>query len=101
GGEGDAGGGADGHDAGFERAAARPLGAVADADAEIAAARSTSTLALGKAGVVDRGERGALVAREVAAVERDRRAGAGLERKHIGHLFRRHEITPADRKSVV
>src|SRR5262249_52431417 len=58
--DGDAAGATDAHDAGFEWAAARSLGAVADADAEIAAARSTSTLALGKSGVVDRLERGAL-----------------------------------------
>ena len=94
--DGDASRAADADDAGFERAAARPLGAVADPDAEIAAARSISTLALGKAGIVDRVEGGALVAREIAAIERDRRAGAGLERKHIRHLFRRHEIAPAN-----
>src|SRR5262249_15218441 len=78
--DGDASRAADAHDAGFERAAACSLGAVADADAEIAAARSISTLALDKTGIVDRVKRGALVAREVTAVERDRRAGAGLER---------------------
>src|SRR5439155_5345339 len=90
--DGDASRAADADDAGFERAAARPLGAVADPDAEIAAAGSISTLALGKAGIVDRVEGGALVAREIAAIERDRRAGAGLERKAIRHLFLRHEI---------
>ena len=33
--------------------------------------------------------------REVAAVERDRRPGARLERRHVRHLLRRHEVAPA------
>src|SRR6516225_2283256 len=94
--DGDAAGAADAHDARLERAAAGALDAVADADAEIAAALARATLALGKAGVIDRLERGALVAGKVAAVEGDRRAGARLERKHVGHLVRRHEIAAAD-----
>ena len=94
--DGNATGSPDAHDAGFEWAAARALDAVADADPEIAAAPPRAPLALGKSGIVDRLERGALVARKVAAIERDRRAGARLERKHIGHLFRRHEIAAAD-----
>ena len=32
---------------------------------------------------------------KVAAVEGDRRAGARLERRDIGHFFRRHEVTAA------
>ena len=83
---------ADPHDPGFERAAACPFDAVAEPDAEIAAFGARATLARGKAGIVDRLQRHALTAGKVAAVEGDRRSGAGLERRDIGHLFRRHEI---------
>src|SRR5262249_17562903 len=83
---------ADPYDTGFERTAARALDAVADADAEVAAAPPRAALALGKPGIVDRVERGALAARKVTAVEGDGRAGAGLERKDIRHFFRGQEI---------
>src|SRR5262245_45546161 len=78
--DGDAAGAADAHDSGLEWPPARALDPVADADAEIAAAFARAALALGKTRIV---ERGALVAGKVAAVERDRRAGASLERKHV------------------
>ncbi len=81
----------------------RPAGAldaVADADAEIAVLGARPRLAFGKAGIVDGRERDPLVGREVAAVERDRRAGAGLERKHVRHSFRRHQVAAADLGAV-
>src|ERR1041384_6923548 len=52
-------GAADPHDPGLERTAAGALDAVADADAEVAAALPGAPLALGKPGIVDRVERGA------------------------------------------
>jgi hypothetical protein len=98
--DGDAAGTANAHDAGFERAATGAFDAVANADAEIAAALARSALALRKAGIADRLERGALAAGKVAAVEGDRRAGARLERKNVGHFFRRHEVAAADFRAV-
>src|SRR5437870_13371326 len=68
----DAPGAADAYDARLERSAAGALYAVADPDAEIASFGSRMVLPLGKAGMVDRLERDALAAQEVAAVERDR-----------------------------
>src|SRR5262249_25595960 len=93
--DGNAAGAPDPHEPGFERTAARALAAVADADAEVAAALPPAAFALGKPGIVNRFERGALAAGKVAAVEGDGRAGARLERKDIGHFFRRHEIAAA------
>ena len=94
--DGDAARAADPHDARFERAAAGPLHAIADTDAEVAAVGARAALALGEAGIVDGFEGDALVGRKVAAVECDRRAGAGLQRRDIGHLLRRHQIAAAD-----
>ena len=96
----DAAGAADPHDAGFERAAAGALHAVAEPDAEIAAFGARARLARGEAGIVDGLERHALTAEKVAAVEGDRRAGAGLERRDIGHLLRRHEIAAPHLRAV-
>src|SRR5262249_34052469 len=69
-------GAADAHDPRLERAASGALDAVADADAEIAPRAARARLARAEAGMVDRLEREPLVGWEVAAVERDRRAGA-------------------------
>ena len=93
--EGDAAGAADPHDGGLERSASRSLDAVADAEAEIAAAPLRAPLPGGEARMIDRFQRHALAGRKVAAVERDGRARAGFQRRDIGHLLRRHQIAPA------
>ena len=98
--DGNAPGAADPHDAGFERAAAGSFHAIAEPDAEIATFGARVSLARGKAGIIDGVERHALTAEKVAAVESHRRAGPGLERRDIGHLFRRHEIAASNFRAI-
>ena len=88
----DSSGSADAHDAGFERTAAGALHAVANPDAEIAALGAGPRLPLCEAAVADRVERNLLAFGKVAAVERDRRARARLQRRGVGNFLGRHEI---------
>src|SRR5207253_9765110 len=92
----DAPGAADAHDPRLERAAARALHAVADADAEMAAFGAGAAPAFGKSRVIDRVERRLLAREKVAAVEGDHRPRAGLHRGDVRHLFRRHQVAAPD-----
>ena len=88
------------HRARFERPAAGAFHAVRDADADVASGGARGAATRGEAGVADRDEHLLLAAGVIAAVQHDRRAGAVLERLLVGHLRRRHEISPPHFRAV-
>ena len=85
---------------GLERPAPRRLDAIGQADATAQAARGRLAPARIEFRIADLGQRARLQGRKIAAVDRERHPGPGLQRLDIGDLVRRNQVAPAAFRAV-
>ena len=83
---------------GLERPAPRRLDAIGQADATAQAARGAGARIEFR--IADLGQRARLQGRKIAAVDRERHPGPGLQRLDIGDLVRRNQVAPAAFRAV-